>query len=124
MSYRAVLFDAGETLVHPHPSFPELFAIVLKREGHEVEPAELRANLHLVAERFTRAAREGEIWSSSPERSRAFWGEIYLTLVQKLRLPDAESLADALYAEFVDLANYQAFPDVEGTLSTLQAAGL
>ena len=24
--YRAVFFDAGETLVHPHPSFPELLS--------------------------------------------------------------------------------------------------
>ena len=26
VTYRAVFFDAGETLVHPAPSFPELFA--------------------------------------------------------------------------------------------------
>jgi len=29
MPVRAVLFDAGETLVHPAPSFPELFRNVL-----------------------------------------------------------------------------------------------
>jgi len=124
MSYRAVFFDAGETLVHPHPSFPELFAIVLEREGRHVDPAELREALHLVAERFTRAARDGEVWSDSPEKSRAFWGEIYRMLLSKLGIADVEPLADRLYAEFLDLANYRLFPDVEGALSRLESAGL
>src|SRR2546430_13329257 len=94
MVYRAVFFDAGETLVHPHPSFPELFALVLKREGHDVDPAVLRESLHIVAERFTEAARDGEVWSDSPEKSRAFWGDIYRSLLHSLGLPDAEALAD------------------------------
>jgi putative hydrolase of the HAD superfamily len=124
MPYRAVFFDAGETLVHPHPSFPELFAIVLEREGQHVDPAELRESLHLVAERFTRAAREGEVWSDSPEKSRAFWGEIYRSLLSKLGIAEVEPLAERLYAEFLDLANYRLFTDVEPTLATLAAAGL
>ena len=39
VTYRAVFFDAGETLVHPHPSFAELFTLVLHREGFDVDPA-------------------------------------------------------------------------------------
>src|SRR5438067_234635 len=40
MTYRAVFFDAGETLVHPHPSFPELLSRLLARERSGLEPAE------------------------------------------------------------------------------------
>ncbi len=122
--YRAVFFDAGETLLYPHPSFPELFAIVLEREGHPIDPAALREAFHLVAERFTRAARGGEVWSTSPDKSRAFWGGIYVALLERLGIPDTERLAGRLYEEFLDLANYRLFPDVEPTLSELERAGL
>jgi putative hydrolase of the HAD superfamily len=125
MSFRAVFFDAGETLVHPHPSFPELFGLVLKREGHgEIDPDRLREGLYLVAERFTRAAREGEVWSASAETSRAFWLDIYTTLLEKVRVTGIERTAEALYAEFTDLANYRLFPDVEPVLERLDHAGL
>ena len=36
--FRAVFFDAGETLVHPVPSFPELFARIVTNEGYPREP--------------------------------------------------------------------------------------
>src|SRR2546430_1989810 len=124
MVYRAVFFDAGETLVHPHPSFPELFALVLRREGHDVDPDRLREGLFIVAERFTRAGGDGEVWSSSPHKSRVFWLGIYTTLLQKLGIQASEPVAEALYREFSDMANYRLFPDVRATLSRLDEAGL
>lgn len=124
MGYRVVFFDAGETLVHAHPSFPELFAQILKREGFEVDPEGLSGALRLVAERFTRAAREGEVWSASRETSREFWFDIYAILLGELGVPNAERTAEALYAEFTDMANYRLFDDAEPVLERLQAAGL
>jgi putative hydrolase of the HAD superfamily len=124
VKYRAVFFDAGETLVHAHPSFPELFGLVLRKEGHEIDPAVLRQGLYLVADRFTQAARDGQVWSTSPARSKAFWREVYVTLLGRLGLPATDQLAERLYAEFTDLANYRAFPDVRPALERLQAAGL
>jgi 5-methyltetrahydropteroyltriglutamate--homocysteine methyltransferase len=38
VKFKAVFFDAGETLVHPHPSFPELFSEILAREGYDLAP--------------------------------------------------------------------------------------
>ena len=35
--YEAVFFDAGETLVHPHPTFADLFARTLRTQGIGVE---------------------------------------------------------------------------------------
>jgi FMN phosphatase YigB (HAD superfamily) len=73
MRYRAVFFDVGETLVHPAPSFPELFAQVLEREGHRVLPEDVLAASRAVTARFSEASRDGDLWTTSPERSRAFW---------------------------------------------------
>ena len=59
MTLRGVFFDAGETLVHPHPSFTELLLALLRTEGHDVEQADVRVNAAIVARHFQRAADEG-----------------------------------------------------------------
>lgn len=124
MRFKAVLFDAGETLVHPVPSFPELFSKVLAREGHDREPAAVLASSATVFDRFSAAARDVELWTTSPARSRAFWTGVYERMLGQLGLPDGDGLRDALYETFTDLDNYALFPDVEPTLDALDAAGL
>jgi len=79
-----VFFDAGETLVHPHPSFPELLTKVLNEEGHDVDADFVRERLWVVSERFLKASQESELWSTSAERSRAFWSSIYETFLGEL----------------------------------------
>ena len=123
MPPKAVFFDAGETLVHPEPSFVELFREVLKEEGLEVTPERIRAQLHVIADRFTRAAEAGEVWSTA-DRSRAWWSEVYRAFLEALDLPYTPALAQRLYATFTDHANYGAFPDAVPTLERLQAEGL
>ncbi len=122
--YRAVFFDAGETLVYPHPSFPELLAQILRQEGHQIDPATVRDKVHVVADIFTNAASNGELWSTSPERSRRFWDRVYRRLLAELGVPFGDGLARRIYSTFTDLGNYRLFPDVLATLDRLCAAGL
>jgi putative hydrolase of the HAD superfamily len=122
MTYRAVFFDAGETLVHPHPTFAELFALVLHREGYDVDPAVVADSTHVISQRFEEAV--SDMWTTSPERSRAFWHSVYERLLEHLGVPNPNGLADDLYAEFTDLSNYALFPDVEDTIARLRSAGL
>jgi len=124
VSYRAVFFDAGETLVHAHPSFPELFTHVLKQEGFEIDPALVRERLFVVSDLFLKAARGGELWSTSAERSRRFWDSVYRTFLEELGLPYGDGLAESLYRTFTDVSNYRLFPDVMATLERLHEAGL
>ena len=124
MAYRAVFFDAGETLVYPHPSFPELLAQIMDEEGHHIDPSTIREKLHVVADIFTTAATEGELWSTSPERSRRFWDRVYRRLLEELGVPFGDGLADRIYSTFTDLGNYRLFPDVLSTLERLRTAGL
>src|SRR5919197_3686873 len=120
MKYRAVFFDAGETLVYPHPSFPELLVQILDEEGYRVDPAAIREKLHVVADIFTTAASEGELWSTSPERSRRFWDRVYRRLLQELGVPFGDGLARRIYTTFTDIGNYRLFPDVVSTLESLR----
>jgi putative hydrolase of the HAD superfamily len=124
MPYAAVFFDAGETLVHPHPTFPDLFAKVLRREGHEVDPDTVRARIHVVYDRFRSAAETNELWTTSLERSRRFWHDVYTIFLNDLGISDDDGLVDTVYREFTDLANYALFDDVVPVLDRLREEGL
>jgi putative hydrolase of the HAD superfamily len=122
--FRAVFFDVGETLVHAHPSFPQLFADVLAREGHPVGVDAVHEQLHHVGDRFSQAASGGELWTTSPERSRAFWMSVYERFLDGLGLPAGDGLRETLYLAFTDLANYALFDDVAPALSELRGSGV
>jgi putative hydrolase of the HAD superfamily len=76
-----------------------------------------------VANIFTRAAEEGELWSTSPERSRAFWDRVYGRLLEELGIPFDDGVAGAIYGTFTDMGNYRLFDDVLPTLDRLERAG-
>jgi putative hydrolase of the HAD superfamily len=122
--FAAVFFDAGETLVHPDPTFPDLLATILRREGHDVDAETIRARSHVVFDRFRRAAEARELWTTSAERSRAFWHDVYAIFLRELGIPDGNGLIDTVYREFTDLGNYALFEDVRPVLVRLRAAGL
>ena len=124
MPLRAVLFDVGETLVHPAPSFPELFSTVVAGEGHARSPEAVINASRAVFHRFSEAARDVELWTTSPERSARFWKSVYERMLGELDIPDDGHLSDVLYATFTDPANYELFDDVEPALDELEAAGL
>ena len=124
MPVRAIFFDAGETLVHPHPSFPDLFSEILKREGYELDPERVRDRVFVISDRFKLAAEANELWTTSPERSRAFWLSVYDRFLEEIGLPSDDGIGDLLYTEFTDLSNYRLFDDVVGVLEKLTGAGL
>lgn len=124
MRLRAVFFDVGETLVHVDPSFAELFVRIIGEEGQERSLEEVRdASAHVYA-RFSEAARDRSMWTTSPERSRAFWLSVYERMLDDLGVPDGDGLATTLHREFTRLENYALFDDVRPALTELEEAGL
>ena len=124
MPVRAILFDAGETLVHPSPSFPELFTRVLADAGHRREPDAVLEASRSVFHRFSEAARDNELWTTSKDRSERFWKGVYSTMLAELDLGRDDGLRDTLYATFTDPTNYALFDDVLESVSALEAEGL
>ena len=124
MRFRAVFFDAGETLVHPAPSFSELFARVVTREGYPRDSVAISDGLAMVTDEFRRASREHALWTTTPERSRRFWLGVYDRFLDVLDLPRADGLADTLYEAFTDRTNYTSFDDVGAALVALRDTGV
>jgi putative hydrolase of the HAD superfamily len=124
---KAVFFDAGETLVYPHPSFAELFTEVLRAEGVVVDPAVVQEVVSAYSQKFTETVQSGEarLWSTSPERSRVFWDGVYRGFLEEVGVSDHhDRLVDRLYTTFTDLASYRLHPDVIPTIDRLRAAGI
>jgi putative hydrolase of the HAD superfamily len=119
-----VLFDAGETLVHPAPSFPELFASIVREAGYERDGDAVVAASAAVLRRFSAAARDGDLWTLTTESSRAFWLGVYEHMLETLDLPAGDGLRETLYEGFTDVGNYELFDDVPEALDDLAAAGL
>jgi putative hydrolase of the HAD superfamily len=119
----AVLFDAGETLVHPHPSFGRLLASLLAERGHAVDeiPFE-RVALDVAIEAGLRAHTEGIAWTTSPEASRKHWTGIYRALLAHLEITDDEA-PDAMYDQFTMPVHYRLFEDSLPALRALAAEG-
>lgn len=117
------MFDVGETLVHPAPSFPELFARIVGEAGHERDADAVLEASGAVRRRFSEASLEGDLWTLTPESSRAFWLGVYELMLKSLGLPSADGLREQLYSGFTDLANYALFDDVPEALDDVAATG-
>lgn len=124
MTVDIVFFDAGETLLHPDPSFHELFCEVARRGGHDVSPDDLHAVQQRLAPHLVELANETGIAAPSlnARDSVTYWGHLYRRLLGELGISD-ESLVEQLYATFSSTSSYRLFDDVLPTLRELNEIG-
>lgn len=126
-----VFFDAGETILHPHPSFSEIFAAVCRERGHDASPAQVEAVQARLAPHLMDLDHDEDDEDARPYagssldegEARRFWMHLYRRFVGELRLDDAK-LPDALFARFTDLSTYKLFDDVLPALDHLRGRGL
>jgi len=125
--FDVVLFDAGETLLRPEPSFPDLIVRLLRRRGVAVshdEPAWIDSALGSVFRAMDDLVVNREHFSTSAERSRTFWTAIYARLLAELGVSDPDTgHATYLYDEFSKPEHYALFPDALPALRELAASG-
>jgi putative hydrolase of the HAD superfamily len=120
-----VFFDAGETILHPHPSFPELFSTVCRDAGTSVSAADVARVQDRIAPHLLELVEEAGI-ESGPSLSEAdaktFWIYLYKRFLSELGIAD-ESLADKLFERFSSISSYKLFDDVVATLDALRRDG-
>jgi putative hydrolase of the HAD superfamily len=115
-----MLFDAGDTLLAPAPSFQGRFVAVAAGHGLDLEEARVDA---AVAE-AVRAVQWPEDWTD-PATQRSFWSGFYRQVLVRLgHQGDGVALADALFRAFSDPAGYKLFDDARPALEALAARGV
>ncbi|MFN2488785.1 MAG: HAD family hydrolase [Actinomycetota bacterium] len=119
-----MFFDAGETILHPHPSFPELFSEVCRERDVAVAVGDVREVQERLAPHLVDLGEATGVDkpSLSAEDSRRFWSYLYRRLLREFGIED-ESLVEALYARFSHLSSYKLFDDVLPVLGELAALG-
>lgn len=124
MTIEVVFFDAGETLLGPHPSFAELFSEVCAARGHEVPPERVQSVQDELAPHLIDLAEDTGVDNPtfSREASQKFWGYLYARFLLALDIADLE-LAAALLERFSDASSYKLFDDAVPTLQRLRRDG-
>ena len=119
-----VFLDAGETILHPHPSFPELFSQVASDSGYSIDVEESRAVQQALAPHLVDLAEDTGVAnpSLSAESSEKFWSFIYRRLLREFDIHD-DDLVSRLYATFSNVASYRLFDDALPALRALAADG-
>lgn len=122
-----MFFDAGETLLAPHPSFAEIFSVVTGEFGHPLGPAQVAKTFESIAPTFAEVIDSLGIvnWSTSQEASRSFWSKVYHLAFERLGISDPKGeLAAAMYERFTRYESYRLFDDAVPTLEAIRQRGL
>lgn len=119
-----VFFDAGETLVRPHPSFPQLLSSVAAEFGYSFSSEEASEVQERLAPHLVELAHETGIEKPSldPEDSVRFWTHLYRRLLAELGIED-EALVTKMYTIFSSPSSYKLFDDVLPALQAVSDAG-
>jgi REG-2-like HAD superfamily hydrolase len=115
-----VLFDAGDTLLAPAPSFQGRFVAVAAEHGLPLEEAAVDAAIAAAV----RAVEWPSDWTD-PATQRSFWVGFYRRVLTGLgHRGNGMELAEALFAAFSDPAGYKLFDDVRPALEELAGRGI
>lgn len=120
-----VFLDAGETILHPHPSFPELFVEVARGKDVELTVAEVSEAQSRLAPHLVDIAEDTGVEnpSFSADDAYRFWTFLYRRLLEEVGVPN-EELVEELFATFSAAESYRLFDDVVETLDDLHHRGL
>ncbi|MEW6554818.1 MAG: HAD family hydrolase [Actinomycetota bacterium] len=121
---KAVFFDAGNTLLLPHPSVEEVCVEVLAGRGLHPPLEDLRRGMEQ-AERYYEARywSDDTFWASEKEAA-AMWSEMYGLAMAEAGVEDSLELGRLLYDEFGNGDRWTLFPDVIPAMRELHGMGI
>lgn len=120
-SVRAITFDAGGTLLEPHPSVGEVYAEVLRSFGVERDPRKLETDFQ---EAFSSVSKDTTVLDPN-EREKDFWRQVVRRTVEQDPFP-AELLPEVfvtMWDTFSHGARWRVFDGSHDLLQSLKARG-
>ncbi len=122
--YRAIFFDAGNTLLMPHPSVEEVCAELLERHGIEADMESIKRGTEAANRHYERRYWSDDTFWASEEKTQGLWLEMYDLLMREVGFEaDSAEMGGRLYAEFGEGHRWATFPEVVSTLQLLRASG-
>ncbi len=115
-----IFFDAWETLIHPCPSYSELFLQTCLEHGFEADREAISLATRMLLQGIEEKQRRGFTFSTSEEKSRNFWLKFYGDLLEALGHGRDGQLAEALYRVFSEPGNYALYEDAVDALVELR----
>jgi REG-2-like HAD superfamily hydrolase len=124
---RTIFFDAGFTLIRPHPSIPEICYNICRKLSLHVDLSQIAQQMEIMEESYFRRTNiDKHTWADEQAITR-FWITYYMDLLRpfiqehdELRLHE---LAVDINTEFGKHTSWRTYPDVITTLDTLRAQG-
>lgn len=118
---RAVFFDAGGTLLYPHPSVGEVYARVARGHGVHAEPE----NLNKIFREIWHQKDGLSMAAFSDEKSeRNWWREIVREVFSRVeKFNDFELFFDDLYDQFASPQTWQLFEETHAVLDYFKSRG-
>jgi putative hydrolase of the HAD superfamily len=116
----------GGTLAYPHPSFHGLIAAVCQEAGIDVSAADAERAEPAVWARIATREDAGRGFTTSPERSRAFWIWVYQAFLAELGYPEQTTgdLPVRLLESFLRLESYRLYEDAIPVLERLRGTSV
>ncbi len=121
---KAVFFDAGNTLLQPHPSVEEVCAEILAAHGLRVDPEAVRRGLLTADLYYEERYREDDTFWASEGDAAAMWSEMYALAMREAGVEPAVELGRELYEEFGKGDRWALYPDVLPVVEELHGMGL
>ncbi|MEX0786452.1 MAG: HAD-IA family hydrolase [Dehalococcoidia bacterium] len=122
---RAILYDAGRTLVRPRPQAPEIWDFLAHQLG--IDLARERTMPDVGHYYYVRLGEDGMGSYDSDERARSFWANYYAQALidAGVDLPREEliSAGNAVYDWYQDPAQWETYPEVPETLQLAHERG-
>jgi putative hydrolase of the HAD superfamily len=124
--FRAVFFDAANTLLHPDPPVGELYARTARKYGVVVQAADVQAQFRRSWETLQpRAVGDPGRYGIGESDGRRWWHMLVAETFRPLGMPQPfDAFFDELYNLFAHPSVWRLYPEVIAVLQELQGRGL
>ncbi|MBI5397620.1 MAG: HAD-IA family hydrolase [Verrucomicrobia bacterium] len=123
MKLRAVTFDAGGTLLYPHPSVGAIYADTARRHGCVASAEAMEAAFRHVWATSHHAETLGTAGNVS---QKTWWRQLVFRALDHIGavMDDREAYFEELYDTFGHAGVWRLFPDAMDTITAVKARGL